>query len=153
MEAMAGHKACEDTLERTLSDTLRIDLGSAQIDLSAAIKAARHFLSARRVSDRATFSALLVFEELVTNTLRYAHPENSPRIVVATLCAREDSLRILIEDDGVAFDPSRATAPNRVSGHTRIGGLGLELVRNMAESLDYERAEGRNRVTAKIAFA
>lgn len=60
-----------------------------------------------------------------------------------------DTLFMDIIDDGVPFDPTQQGAPDTsLSAEERkIGGLGLHMVRNMTSSMQYEYADGQNRLT------
>ncbi len=55
----------------------------------------------------------------------------------------------MIEDDGIAFDPLIAPPPDLDSDieDRPIGGLGVYLVKEMMDEVEYARADGRNRVT------
>jgi len=62
---------------------------------------------------------------------------------------RDDSLETTIEDDGVAFDPLQAPAPDigAALADRAVGGLGIHFVKNLMSSVDYERVGGHNRIT------
>ena len=49
-------------------------------------------------------------------------------------------------DDGLAFNPVAQPAPDLEAdiGERPIGGLGVHLVRELAERVDYTRTRGRN---------
>ena len=57
-------------------------------------------------------------------------------------------------DDGREFDPLAAPAPDlrRPAEERPIGGLGIHLVRELADRLEYERAGGLNRFTIHFAL-
>jgi len=63
----------------------------------------------------------------------------------ATLVAR-------IEDNGRQFDPTRAPPPVVASSleKAKVGDLGIHLMRSFASGMDYERREGRNRLTLRF---
>jgi PAS domain S-box-containing protein len=70
----------------------------------------------------------LIINELVSNTLKHAFPEDRPGIVRVSLRAVGDKLRLVVADDGVGL-PSNYD----------IGGsqsLGLQLVSTLTEQLD-----------------
>ena len=65
------------------------------------------------------------------------------------LTAELDGVRLTLEDDGVAFDPTADTdfaGPDRLTG----GGVGLALVRTWADELAYARIDGRNRLELRL---
>jgi anti-sigma regulatory factor (Ser/Thr protein kinase) len=63
----------------------------------------------------------------------------------ATLIAR-------IEDNGRQFDPTRAPPPMVATSleKAKVGDLGIHLMRSFASGMDYERREGRNRLTLRF---
>ncbi|WP_069859860.1 ATP-binding protein [Desulfoplanes formicivorans] len=97
----------------------------------------------------------LVLEELLVNVFNYAYPRDCPGQV--TLCCRceADRLAFIIKDRGAAFDPlERATADTSLDIEQRpIGGLGIHLVRNMADSIVYERRDGFNVLTVTFSLS
>ena len=91
----------------------------------------------------------LILEELILNTLTHGRTSGLSDVEI-TLESGENSVAITLVDDGVAFDPlsDQPTLDADVPLHERsIGGLGLHLVRAMAEDLAYEHADGRNHLT------
>ncbi|MEY2680903.1 MAG: anti-sigma regulatory factor, partial [Pseudomonadota bacterium] len=59
-----------------------------------------------------------------------------------------DELNIVIEDDGIPFDPFSLAEPNlELSLDERaIGGLGVHFTRTLMDTYRYQRLDGRNRV-------
>ena len=91
----------------------------------------------------------LILEELILNTLTHGRTSGLSDIEI-TLESGENAVAITLVDDGAAFDPLN----DQVSPDTdlplqerSIGGLGLHLVRTMAEDLAYEHIDGKNHLT------
>jgi serine/threonine-protein kinase RsbW len=105
-------------------------------------------------SPQGVYDAELVLEELFTNVVRYGLRADADSVVSIAFVAQADGLAITIENEGVEFDPRTVPEPERPTclEEARIGGLGLVLVRRVARRLEYERAGGRNRVTAVLAL-
>ena len=96
--------------------------------------------------DRANTQRLrLAVEEVVANVVNYAEATS------LTLAADvdNDSLRLILTDDGKPFDPLAAeSADLSVSPDERPpGGLGIVFLRRMTDRLDYQRADNRNVLT------
>lgn len=89
----------------------------------------------------------LVLDELLNNIVRHAQPRH-PEVTV-TLDVRDGLLQIRIVDDGVPFDPRARPDPDTSLAleERPVGGLGLFLVRQLMEHVDYRRTRGRNRLT------
>jgi anti-sigma regulatory factor (Ser/Thr protein kinase) len=60
-----------------------------------------------------------------------------------------DRLLVTVEDQGHPFSPLDAPAADTASplDKRKAGGLGIELVRRLFESVQYEHTGGRNRLT------
>jgi anti-sigma regulatory factor (Ser/Thr protein kinase) len=93
----------------------------------------------------------LVLDELVSNIIRYGYDDVQEHEIHVTVEIGGDLLTISIEDDGRPFNPIDAPPPNlELSIEERpIGGLGVFLVKSMADTLEYRRERDRNIVTVK----
>ncbi len=133
--------------------SLSLQLGTGGRALADAILDLQRFLEQRNTAERLAFRTLLVFEELVTNVLRYAHPAGGPRSIDASIAATAAGVELVVEDDGVPFNPLEQKPPPRPASliDAPVGGLGLTLVRRSTSALRYERAGSINRVVAHIA--
>lgn len=88
----------------------------------------------------------LAVEEAVVNVMNYAYPEGRNGFVTIKVMSDGHELRIVIIDSGRAFDPTRKEkADTTLSVEDRpIGGLGIFMIREMMDTINYERVDGRN---------
>jgi sigma-B regulation protein RsbU (phosphoserine phosphatase) len=96
----------------------------------------------------------LAVEEVVVNIMEYAYMPDTKGIVKVEALANDKLLRFILTDSGRPFDPtsvSRADTTLTVEDRP-IGGLGILLVRNLMDSINYERIDGQNilRIEKKI---
>ncbi len=94
----------------------------------------------------------LALDEAVTNVVMYAYPKGSSGDVTISAEATDTQLTIIISDHGVAFDPTRTEDPDiTLSAEERpIGGLGIFLVKQVMDSIDYRRTpDGINELTLR----
>jgi serine/threonine-protein kinase RsbW len=106
------------------------------------------FAAEQGLADDDQARIIIVLEELLSNLSRYGYP-NQPKpkgIAEVTLELEGDRLTIEFADDGQAFNPLDRVAPDlSESVESRpIGGLGLHMVRELADEAHYCRRDGRN---------
>lgn len=91
----------------------------------------------------------LAVEEAVVNVIDYAYPIGSEGDITIKMMSDGHILRFQIIDAGVPFDPTKKEkADTTLSAEDRqIGGLGILLVRELMDSINYEREDGKNILT------
>lgn len=92
----------------------------------------------------------LSLDELITNTISYGYRDTDEHEIRITLTEPDGSLVVVLEDDGMEFDPfTAAPEPDLEAGveERPIGGLGVYLVKTLMDEVAYERLDGRNRIT------
>jgi sigma-B regulation protein RsbU (phosphoserine phosphatase) len=88
----------------------------------------------------------LALEEAVVNVMEYAYPAGSKGDVNIRVTSDCQQLKFIITDTGISFDPTIvSTADTTLSAKERpVGGLGILLVRELMDSINYERTDGKN---------
>jgi anti-sigma regulatory factor (Ser/Thr protein kinase) len=127
------------TLDSQLAD---IGVAAERIDAFAA----EHQLSAAVCHD-----VQLAVEEILTNVIKHGYRGEAGHAIGLEVAVRQGEVVIWVEDAAPAFNPLQAAAPNLnlPLAQKQPGGLGIHLVRKVMDSLDYERAGGKNRLTLK----
>ena len=98
---------------------------------------------------------MLAVEEAVTNVIDYAYPNGIEGNIDITIEADESRIRFILNDSGAEFDPTSVSkADTTLAVDERpIGGLGVFLVRNLMDSINYERSDGKNVLRLEKRFA
>ena len=91
----------------------------------------------------------LAVEEAVVNVIDYAYPAEKEGEIEVRVMSDGSIIKFVIIDSGGAFDPTaKEKADITLSAEDRqIGGLGLLLVRELMDSINYEREGGKNILT------
>ena len=97
----------------------------------------------------------VALDEIASNVIKYGWPDTGNHELRVRITGYHDRVEVEIVDDGQEFDPRLAPgleAPP--AGRTRIpGGVGIHIVRQLVDRLDYERIEGRNRTVMTKRYA
>jgi anti-sigma regulatory factor (Ser/Thr protein kinase) len=92
---------------------------------------------------------IIVVDEIFSNIARYAYHPYSGSAVVRICIASDITIEFI--DNGVAYNPLSVKTPDTtLSAEEReIGGLGLFMVKNMMDSVEYRREGNKNILTIK----
>ena len=93
----------------------------------------------------------LAIEEAVVNVMKYAYPQGTRGDVTIEAVSNDVRLKFTIIDSGKPFDPTvlpevDTTLPAK---DRRIGGLGIHIVRQFMDSINYERSANLNILTIR----
>ena len=98
---------------------------------------------------RTGYSLKVVTDEIFSNIVYYSGAKN------AEILFRVDADRITLvfQDDGMPYNPMEAEEPDITAGteERSIGGLGLFMVKKMAEQVSYEYADQKNQLTVTMS--
>jgi serine/threonine-protein kinase RsbW len=88
----------------------------------------------------------LLVEEIVVNIVRYGGMAVESSFIDVGMDTAEDKIILEISDNGPAFNPLEHEDPDLTAGldDRRPGGLGIFLVKRIAEEIRYERRGGKN---------
>lgn len=92
----------------------------------------------------------IAVEELFVNIAHYAY---TPKVGQATIqvSVEEDIVTIVFEDRGIPYNPWAKEDPDITLSleERQIGGLGIYMVKNSMDEVDYAYEDGQNVVTIK----
>lgn len=106
------------------------------------------FVAAGDLAAPEAFPLDLVVEELFTNFVR--HNTGTSREIAIRLERHDDRVVVALTDFGVrGFDPTQAPIvdTNAPLEERQPGGLGIHFVRQIAESISYDHADGNTTIT------
>ena len=110
------------------------------------------FGQAEQWPDQMSYHIKLALEEVVMNVINYAYDDDEAHEFEVRVESNREHVVIDVIDDGQPFDPLQETAAPDVEASLEarsIGGLGVFLAKQLADSSSYERVGGRNRITVR----
>ena len=98
------------------------------------------------LSEEVVFNMNLVLEEAVTNVVMYSYPKGESGSVDLVAKCNGESVTFVLSDAGKPFDPTMVpeTDVTLPAEERRIGGLGIFLIKQIMDTVEYRRNEGRN---------
>jgi anti-sigma regulatory factor (Ser/Thr protein kinase) len=94
----------------------------------------------------------LALEEVLTNAISYGFPAGGRHEIDISIRYGDGALQATVSDDGVPFDPRAHAAPDLGAPIEQrpVGGLGIHLLRELTEAIDYRRDDRRNVLTFRL---
>ena len=140
---MTGRPSRQESRQKVCGIRLRAD----PADLPSLLEWVRSRLDQLGLEGRTAMVLELAAEELGLNAMTHGRPTQGEGLVELSIeGVSEGEVRLTVLDDGEAFDPTALVAPDTDAPleERRVGGLGVHLVRQMADGVTYERRDGRN---------
>lgn len=100
---------------------------------------------------RIGYSLKVVTDEIYSNIVYYS----GAKMAGIQFRNAPDKITLFFEDDGKPYNPLEAEEPDITAGieERKIGGLGLFMVKKMAQSVHYEYSAGKNQMTVILSKA
>jgi anti-sigma regulatory factor (Ser/Thr protein kinase) len=95
------------------------------------------------------FGLDLAVHEAVENVVRHGCGDGAAHRVLLTIRSDARRVEVVMEDDGIAFDPLSVPTPDAPQRLEDLipGGQGVHLMRHFTDEIRYHRAQGRNVLT------
>jgi anti-sigma regulatory factor (Ser/Thr protein kinase) len=89
----------------------------------------------------------VALDEAASNVAKYAYAGRAGEIEVDVLL-RDGTLCAEVVDDGAPFDPLAREAPrtDQALADRQVGGLGIHIVKELMDEVEYRRIDDRNRL-------
>ena len=121
-----------------------------------AVDAADRWCTARDVPAPIRRRVLTALDEIVSNVVRHGPPSqgfggtgSGPDAIAVAFGGDGTIVLVSVADSGPPFDPLSLPPPDTAAplDARRAGGLGIALVRALADEVRYERRDGRNHLS------
>lgn len=127
------------------------ELKNSLSELSTLCEKLERIGEALGIPRRLLFEINLALDELFTNIISYGFADQSEHVIRVRISVINDLLTVVLEDDGIPFNPVDRLPPElpRTLEECKVGGLGIHLVKNLMDEVDYSRCGNKNVLTLK----
>ncbi len=135
-----------------MSEPVELAFAAELGNLEEVQAAVERFAEREDLSTKASYALSLCLEELLTNVVMHGGGPEKGTTIGLVMLREGDQVRVTIEDNGMAYDPTETPEPDldALLEDRPIGGLGVHLVRELAQQFDYSHVDGKNRVVIVI---
>ena len=132
-----------------MTPSLTLHLQNRIAEVARLVDAVESFGTHAGLSPDLTYRLTLSLDEIVSNVIRHGYSDTNDHVVEVRLSIHDGVVTSVIEDDGHPYDPRESPEPDLSMPVEQRGpgGLGIFLVRQMMDSIDYARRDGRNILT------
>jgi anti-anti-sigma factor len=101
------------------------------------------------ISVRALAQLQVAADEVVSNVIKYSWDDGGTHQFLVRITVQPGAVNLEIVDDGREFDPTATPSRNLPPGGdaSRLGGLGIHMIKMLVDRFAYERIDGRNHTT------
>lgn len=125
---------------------LEVRIQNRMPELEVVEKQFHEYAARTGIPDNHRQTLSMVMDDLLNNVISYAYPKGGDHVILVDLTLKGSRLVLMIEDDGIPFNPFAADEPDvGLSVEERgIGGLGIHLVRETMDNFHYQRRANKN---------
>ncbi len=99
-------------------------------------------------SEELVWQIRLVLEEVVTNIISYGYEHQADHFIEVQIVDSEEAVALSVRDDACPFNLLEHPVPDLEIPleDRKIGGMGIHMVRQIMDTIDYQREAGENRL-------
>jgi serine/threonine-protein kinase RsbW/sigma-B regulation protein RsbU (phosphoserine phosphatase) len=132
-----------------MTPSLTLLLKNRIAEIARLVEAVDTFGGHAGLSPDLTYRLTLSLDEIVSNVIRHGYSDTNDHVVEVRLTVLDGIVTAVIEDDGHPYDPRESPEPDLTLPVEQRGpgGLGIYLVKQMMDSIDYQRRDDKNVLT------
>jgi anti-sigma regulatory factor (Ser/Thr protein kinase) len=108
-----------------------------------------------KLDRKVVYQIKLACEEVIVNVINYAYPNSQGNIVLSyEIDENNKEIIIIVSDFGIPYNPLLNEDPdiNLPMEEREIGGLGVYMVRNIMDRVEYAWEDGQNVLTMRKSY-
>lgn len=144
-EIRPGQASAGDSVNRQRSFAVKNDIA----ELGGVLDGIRAWCRENSLSEEFAYELNLIVDEVVSNVIRHGYRDGKEHVLKFHLELAGDDLVMEVVDDGVHFNPLIIPPPDtsKPMEERPAGGLGIYLVKNLSDRVEYRRESNNNFLT------
>jgi anti-sigma regulatory factor (Ser/Thr protein kinase) len=133
-------------MENSAMNDLSIRIKNELAELEKVNQALAQFSELHQLPADVSNAISLALDEIITNIVEYGYHDQEEHLIDVRFSLDEGQVTLIVEDDGVPFDPLDAEVPDTSSSMEErpVGGLGIHLVLNVMDEVAYNYRNEKN---------
>ncbi|MBT8220102.1 MAG: ATP-binding protein [Bacteroidia bacterium] len=125
---------------------MHITIKNSISEINFVHKCFTYFAKSKTENESAIQKLCIVIDEVLTNIITHGYADQGEHQIDITCEVGDDSLVLTFRDDGVPFNPLEMEnlPPNKEVDSAELGGLGIHLMKNLVDQIEYERKNDMN---------
>ncbi len=131
---------------KTMNAAIVVEIKNKLSEIERLARIVDDFGRRHRIDTQILYNTNLALDEILTNIISYAYDADGEHDIVIRLRLDQDQWTVEVEDDGRPFNPLHTSEPDTQQSleDRPIGGLGVYLVRQSMNELEYRRQKDKN---------
>lgn len=127
----------------------KIEVKNRVSDIQVAMDNFGKFAQEHQISSHVQAQIKIIFDELLANIISYGFLDKDEHIIDIEIRYNGEKIIVIFSDDGIPFNPFEKTAPDMQVplNEVELGGLGIHIVKELADDYSYKRSIGKNIVS------
>ncbi|MDR0678486.1 MAG: ATP-binding protein [Holosporaceae bacterium] len=123
-------------------------------EISKVCDKVKKFCADNKIPEKKYHDIALILDEIITNVINYAYPDGKEHEFNLEINKNENHIAIKLIDSGIPFDPLIRMDPDVTSSieERKVGGLGIFIVKQLSEIVEYSRINNRNQLSITVAI-
>lgn len=126
---------------------MHITINNSISEINFVHKCFTYFASSKLEDESVIHKLCIVIDEVLTNIISHGYNDKDEHSIDIQCQIDNESILLTFQDDGVEFNPVMAQSA-AIAGDSmdKIGGLGIHLMKNLVDDIQYERKDDFNRL-------
>jgi serine/threonine-protein kinase RsbW len=129
-----------------------LQLSAVRSEIKEILAKVETYCAANHLPTAISNAVMVAMDELLSNIAKFAYKPSERGVIDVELTYVDSKLTAIVEDRGVPFNPLQLKRPETTGDlkSRKEGGLGVFFVKNLMDTVEYERHGNSNKVTLII---